>query len=98
MIRRIALRPEAEAEIAETIDWYEARGKGLGADFLRAVEAAIANIVRNPAAYPIVHGEARRAPIRRFPYSVIYSVGADELLIIACFHGRRDPQRWKERL
>jgi plasmid stabilization system protein ParE len=98
MIRRIALRPEAEAEIAESIDWYEARGKGLGSEFLRAVDAAIANVVRNPAAYPIVLGEVRRAPVRRFPYSVIYTADTEELLVIACFHTHRDPKRWQERL
>jgi plasmid stabilization system protein ParE len=93
----ISLRPEAEAELAEAIDWYETRGTGLGAEFLRAVEAAVANVARNPLAYPVIENEIRRAPVRRFPYSLMYSANQDEIVIVACFHGRRDPKLWKAR-
>ena len=55
----IAFRPEAEAELAEAVDWYEARGRGLGAEFLRALDAVLAFVQRNPHAYPIVLAPAR---------------------------------------
>ena len=97
-VRRLVLRPEAEAELAEAVDWYEARGKGLGADFLRAVDAAIAAILRNPEMYPIVFLTARRAVLRRFPYNLIYVASDDEIVVHACMHGRRDPRRWQERI
>jgi hypothetical protein len=54
MNRKVILRPEAEAELAEAIDWYESRGKGLGADFMRAVDAAMAAIEHNPEQHQIV--------------------------------------------
>jgi plasmid stabilization system protein ParE len=72
MNRKLILRPEAEAELAEAIDWYESRGKGLGADFMRAVDAAMAAIERNPERYQIIKGQVRRAVLRRFPYGLIY--------------------------
>jgi hypothetical protein len=37
MIRRLIIRPEAEAEMAEAFDWYEERLSGLGASFLLCV-------------------------------------------------------------
>lgn len=98
MIRRILLRPEAEQELAEAVTWYEHRGRGLGAEFLRALEAAISLLQRHPEMNPIVVGAARRAVLRRFPYSLIYVVFESEILIVACIHGRRDPQRWQGRL
>ena len=98
MNTRVAFRAEALGKLEEAIDWYESHGKGLGAEVLRAVEAAIAGLERNPQLYPILFGSVRRAPVRRFPYSLIYTANDKDLLIIACFHGRRDPQRWKERL
>jgi plasmid stabilization system protein ParE len=98
MTRRIVFRPEAATELAEAADWYEARGQGLGADFLRSLDAVIAHLQRHPTLYPIVFGNARRAVLRRFPYSVIYVVRDDELLIAACIHSRRDPSRWQERV
>jgi plasmid stabilization system protein ParE len=96
--RRVVFRPEAEAELAEAVDWYEARGRGLGTEFLRAVEAAIATLQRHPTLFPIAFGTARRAVLRRFPYNVIYTVSDDEIVIAACIHGRRDPRRWQTRI
>ncbi len=98
MIRRIVFRPEAETELAEAVDWHEARSQGLGAEFLRALDAVLAQVQRHPTLYPIVFGNARRATLRRFPYSVIYVVRDDELLIAACIHSRRDPSRWQKRI
>lgn len=97
MKRSIRFRPEAEMELAEATDWYELRGKGLGGEFLRAIEAAIANVERNPLAYQIVDGAVRRAPVRRFPYSLLYTANDMEISVLACFHGRRDPKVWKAR-
>ena len=97
MNRKLVFWPEAEAELAEAVDWYETRGKGLGADFMRAVDAALAAIQRNPNQYQIIKGRIRRAVLRRFPYSLIYVASEHEVTVLACFHGRRNPQRWIER-
>jgi plasmid stabilization system protein ParE len=97
MKRTLIIQPEAEAEMAEAADWYEKRGKGLGADFLRAVDSTVAAIFRNPFQYQTVEGELRRAGLRRFPYSLIYIASDRELNIVACFHGHRDPRRWRDR-
>ena len=98
MTRRILFRPEAQAELTEAVEWYETRGSGLGAEFLRALDATIANISRHPAANVVIFGGVRRALLRRFPYSVIYALSDDEILIVACIHGKRDPDRWKQRI
>ena len=98
MTRRIVFRPEVETELAEAVDWYELRGQGLGAEFLRSLDAVIAQVQRRPPLYPIVFDSARRAALRRFPYSVIYLVRDDEILIAACIHSKRNPIRWQERI
>jgi len=93
----VVFRPEAEAEISQAAQWYEARANGLGSEFVRSLEAAIANIERHPLAYQIVFGEVRRALLRRFPYAVFFKHAQNETLVIACFHLRRDPAQWQER-
>jgi hypothetical protein len=65
---------------------------------LRAFEAALAAVRRFPTMYPIVRGRARRVTLRRFPYSLVYVPTDDEILLIACMYGGRDPRRWQERL
>jgi plasmid stabilization system protein ParE len=97
MNRRVRFRPEAEAEIGEAVDWYEARSPGLGAEFLRSLDGAVAGVEREPLSHAVVYASARRAVLRRFPYSLIYEISRDEILIVACIHGRRDPKRWQER-
>jgi hypothetical protein len=70
---------------------------GLGTEFGRAVESALMAIQRNPAAYAVVHEEVRQAVLRKFPYSILFIPEADSILVLACFHHRRDPETWHER-
>jgi len=55
--RRLVFRPEADLEINEAAEWYEARGQGLAVEFLRVLDACIESIRRNPLLYPVVRGE-----------------------------------------
>jgi hypothetical protein len=95
---RIVLRPQAETELAEAREWYDARVPGLGAEFLTAFDDAIATIRRNPNAAPKVFKSARRMILNRFPYLVIYTNTTDEIVVHACIHGKRHPRRWKSRV
>jgi plasmid stabilization system protein ParE len=61
----------AERELLDAVAWYEQQARGLGADFLRAVEDACELLRRHPKAAPIVHGEARRLVLLRFPYNIV---------------------------
>lgn len=94
----IRLRPEVEAELEAAIDWYEACSPGLGSDFIRAVEASLASIERNPECCQIVFDTARRALLRRFPYALIYSIEPDAIVIVACLHTRQNPEHWRQRV
>src|SRR5438067_991216 len=97
MTRALIVEPEAEAEIVDAASWYEARSPGLGPQFIRAVEAALGAIQRNPHVHQVVFREVRRAPVRHFPYGLMYIVAGQEIIVVACIHGRRDPNRWKRR-
>ena len=67
------------------------RRAGLGLEFARSFDAAVAAACRDPAAYSLVERDCRRILLRRFPFSLVYRVRADEFLVIAVFHHRRDP-------
>jgi plasmid stabilization system protein ParE len=51
-----------------------------------------------PELYPLVLLDVRRAPVRRFPYSIFYRIESDQVLVLAAFHGRRHPRVWRERI
>ncbi len=59
MSRRLIVRPEAEAEIAEAFSWYENCVPGLGSEFLLCVEAVFNAILRNPLGGPSVSKQPR---------------------------------------
>lgn len=88
---RALFRLQARIEALEAQAWYESRAAGLGLEFARAIDAAVASAVRNPEAYSLVASSCRRVLLRRFPFSLVYRVRGDELLVVAVFHHRRDP-------
>ena len=98
MSRRLIVRPEAEAEMADAFDWYEDRAPGLGSDFLLCVDATLNAVLRNPESFPRIHRTVRRALTRRFPYEVFFVEDAFRLVVLSVFHARRNPKRWQDRI
>lgn len=91
------IRPEAEADLVNTRDWYERQRAGLGAEFLLCVEEVIERISRTPEMYAVVYQDIRRALTRRFPYAVYYRVESNAVVVVGVLHTRRDPQEWQAR-
>lgn len=93
----ILLLPEAEQDVAAALRWYEERRRGLGHEFLGCLDAAFQKIQRNPALPQKVHRDVRRVLVRRFPYGVHYILAQEAIVVVAVFHGRRDPTAWMRR-
>jgi toxin ParE1/3/4 len=72
--------------------------QGLGTEFVRAIDACLGLIVRNPLAFPVVHREARMALPGRFPYKVIYRAKLEAIIVVAVMHSHRHPKRWQKRI
>jgi plasmid stabilization system protein ParE len=98
MIERVICTPEAEQDVADAYNWYEAREPGLGEDFLRCIEARVLEIQRHPHLYPVALNEFRRALVRRFPFEIFYEPTKDSIVIYSVFHCSQEPQRWRSRL
>ena len=47
---QLVFRPEAQRELLQAQDWYEERSPGLGFEFARAVDSAVARALRMPLA------------------------------------------------
>lgn len=97
MTRPLFLRPEAKLDIREAFDWYEGERPGLGQDFLDEARKALRRVHEHPLRYPKIRGETRRSLLNRFPFSILYVVEEDRVVVIACFHGKRDPRIWQVR-
>jgi plasmid stabilization system protein ParE len=93
----IRFTPEADTELAEAREWYAHQREDLDLEFMQSIDDALSRIVANPHQYPNVYGSLRRCVVRRFPFAIFYEVASDEVKVIAVFHSRRDPERWKSR-
>ncbi len=89
--------PDAKDELFSAIQYYENCQAGLGDRFLSAVEAATRNILSSPLTYRILRPPFRRYLLPIFPYSIIYSIEPDNILIIAIAHNKRRPDYWLKR-
>jgi plasmid stabilization system protein ParE len=82
MTRRISFHPLAEQELNEAASYYNAASPGLGTAFLDEVERAIKQVLEHPKAASLVNRVVRRKLVRRFPYSVLYSVQTDTIRVL----------------
>jgi plasmid stabilization system protein ParE len=95
---QIVVRKQAESDIANAACWYEEKSPGLGTEYLRAVDACIASIARNPDQYGKVYRSIRRALLRRFPYGIFYITTRKYVIVIACLHGKLSPGNFNSRI
>lgn len=97
MTLAVRFRREARAEFLEAVAGYESKRPGLGAKFIFEVERCVALAVKQPQLYAIIHKNTRRITMHRFPYSIYFRVEPLCIVVLAVFHGSRDPAIWKDR-
>jgi plasmid stabilization system protein ParE len=91
--------PAARLDYVQASEYYRAIDPKLNYRFLDEFEQAIEEILEFPELYPVVHPVgARRKPLRKFPYCIIYLEEPDALFIVAVGHQRQDPLYWVSRL
>jgi len=91
------LKP-AECEFLDAIEYYNNESEGLGYEFTIEVSKTLERIVQYPKAWTPLSKRTRRCRTKRFPYSVIYQIRPDKILIIAIMHMHCKPKNWKTRL
>lgn len=94
MIRPARFHRLAERELAEAAVYFERESPGLGSAFITEVERCVAGILEYPESGLVLAGAVRRRLVRRFPYSVLYSVQADHIRVLAVMHAKRRPMYW----
>ena len=91
------LRPDAELDAAGAAFWYEEQSRGLGGDFLEAMDEVLLRVGSNPMQFPTIESGVRRALLRRFPYAVYFVTEAERAIVIAILHLHRHPDTWRQR-
>jgi toxin ParE1/3/4 len=90
--------PEAALEFEAAVRFYQARGRILGDRFSNEVRVTIRRIIETPERWRVLENDVRRCLVRVFPYSVLYTIEPDFILIVAVAHAKREPGYWRHRM
>ncbi len=93
----IALHRAASAEFIEASAWYESKRFGLALEFIAEIDRCISQASEQPLQYAVVRDGIRRVVAHRFPYSIYFRSEEHRIVILAVFHGSRDPAIWQSR-
>lgn len=95
---RVRLHPAARAELHEAAEWYALRaGQCVASGFVSAYEEVQSRVAEYPQLGTRSAGETRKLRFKGFPYSLIYRLGNDQIVIVAIAHQRRRPSYWGKR-
>lgn len=87
-----------EEEVAESMEFYESRDPGLHFKFQEELYQIITILRSSPLIGRIVEEEFRSFPLPKFPFSVVYKIESDSIVILAVAHHSRRPGYWKSRV
>jgi plasmid stabilization system protein ParE len=88
----------AEQEVDEAFLWFEQQVEGRGIDFLDELDRVVRLVKAFPLASTEIEPEIRRCLFARFPYSLIYGLERETIVVIAVAHSHREPRYWADRL
>ena len=88
----------AQQEVDEAFAWFNEKDEGKGVDFLDDLDRAVRLVKTYPFASAEIEPEIRRRILPSFPYSLIYGVDDEIIVVIAVAHFHRAPRYWVDRL
>lgn len=94
---KYSFHPNAETELEEAENYYDAIDIALGNRFRAEFEAGVERILQFPTAWHPLSVNIRRRRLVSFPYGIVYRVNRDEIRILAVMHLHRKPGSWKSR-
>ena len=101
---RFYIEPEAEAELENAADCYEAAAPGLGRQFVAEMRKRVRDVREAPVSFPVFGDtdDVRCAhAIGRFPHLVVFMLVGDTVSptvhVLAFMHPRQRPGYWTHR-
>jgi plasmid stabilization system protein ParE len=93
-----AFHQEAIREFEEAVKFYGERGHNLAIRFKHELQKTITRVVAHPDRWRILEDDIHRCLVNVFPYSVLYTIETDYVVIVAIMHNKRQPGYWRSRL
>ena len=95
---KIRVLTSASRDITDNFQFYEDQEVELGIHFLRAINAAIDSLQVTAGIHSVHFEHFHRLLADKFPFSILYRVIDDEVVVFAVYHNRADADRIREEL
>jgi len=87
----IEYHPLVRKDIAEILDWYDARSDSAGDRFFAEFEKTVEELASGKKRGFRLDMNSRKILFRRFPYSMSYEISETRLFIFVVKHQKRHP-------
>lgn len=88
----------AQSELDEAMAVYKSISPRLAQAFGADVLAKLEQVDRYPISSPELAPDLRHAPLRRFPFVLLYTLAGSDVVVLAVAHMRQKPRAWRDRL
>jgi plasmid stabilization system protein ParE len=93
MAHKVIIKPGAELDIREALEWYEEEKEGLSLDFLERLDDELARISKTPEHFQKRYRNIKIVFTKRFPYSIHYTLENDVVFVHAVLHMKSKPRK-----
>ena len=93
MAHKVIIKPGAELDIIEAVEWYEEGKVGLSLDFLEQLDKELDRISKNPEHFQKRYRDIKIVFTKRFPYGIHYTLENDILYVHAVMHMKKSPRK-----
>ena len=94
---KLSFLEEALGEYDAAVDYYIKKSEVVTRRFVAEFESGVEVILANPLRWRKEGESARIYRMPNFPYSLIYRVAEEEVILVALAHHRRRPGYWQKR-
>ena len=88
----------ASADFVDAVRHYRERSAPVARRFADEVRRNLDVLVERPHTCPVVRGEVRVKVLRRFPFSLLFMIEDERVVVVAVMHPRRRPDYWHHRV
>ncbi len=93
MSYRLIIRPLAELDLKEAMDWYNIQVDGLGNKFLERVDQKLKTLVENPHLFKRSYKGIRTAHLNKFPFKIFFEISSSKITVLAFYHTSRNTNK-----
>jgi plasmid stabilization system protein ParE len=98
MSRQVIIQELAQQELLEAALWYKEHDKKVAHALIAEVRHLAERIRLFPLMFAEIEPDIRRCPLKNFPFSLLYEIEGERIIIFAVMHQHRKPDYWQDRI